>query len=194
MELDELKANWELLNEQLRKSEVLNRKVAKELIEKRISTARDRLVRANLLAIGLLLFFLVVIPLAAMHVSIRQEVLWITYTVLPATVLYSLWSIRFLYKFDLQTSTLVDLRKWVIAYKRRIRGELYCTPFIALGLFVSVFIIHHHYRSVQLMIFDGIMLLVGALATYLGYMYWDKRSVAEIESGLMELQDFESGE
>ena len=112
MELDELKANWELLNEQLRKSEVLNRKVAKELIEKRISTARDRLVRANLLAIGLLLFFLVVIPLAAMHVTIRQEVLWIVYTVLPATVLYSLWSIRFLYKFDLQTSTLLDLRKW----------------------------------------------------------------------------------
>lgn len=194
MELDELKANWELLNEQLRKSEVLNRKVAKELIEKRISTARDRLVRANLLAIGVLLFFLVVIPLAAMHVAIRQEVLWITYTVLPATVLYSLWSIRFLYKFDLQTSTLLDLRKWVIAYKRRIREELYCTPFIALGLFVSVFIIHHHYRSVQLMILDGIMLLAGALATYLGYMYWDKRSIAEIESGLKELQDFESGE
>ena len=194
MELDELKANWELLNEQLRKSEVLNRKVAKELIEKRILTARDRLVRANLLAIGLLLFFLMVIPLAAMHVSIRQEVLWITYTVLPATVLYSLWSIRFLYKFDLQTSTLLDLRKWVIAYKRRIRRELYCTPFIALGLFVSVFIIHHHYRSVQLMVLDGIMLLTGALATYLGYMYWDKRSIAEIESGLKELQDFESGE
>ncbi len=73
-------------------------------------------------------------------------------------------------------------------------NQLYCTPFIALGLFVSVFIIHHHYRSVQLMIFDGIMFLVGALATYLGYMYWDKRSVAEIESGLKELQDFESGE
>ena len=45
MELDELKKNWELLNDELRKSEILNRKVAKKLIEKRALSARDRLVK-----------------------------------------------------------------------------------------------------------------------------------------------------
>ena len=142
MELDELKTNWELLNEQLRKSEVLNRKVAKELIEKRISTARDRLVRANLLAIGLLLFFLVVIPLAAMHVSIRQEVLWITYTVLPATVLYSLWSIRFLYKFDLQDLNAAGFAKMgnsLQAPDKRgiILHTIHCIGIVCLGVYHS---------------------------------------------------------
>ena len=47
MELDELKKNWELLNDELRKSEILNRKVAKKLIEKRALSARDRLPNAE---------------------------------------------------------------------------------------------------------------------------------------------------
>lgn len=192
MELDELKKNWELLNDELRKSEILNRKVAKKLIEKRALSTRDRLVKANILAIGVIVFFLAVIPLAATQVTIRQEVLWLAYTVLPATMLYSLWNIHFLYKFDLQSSSLLKLRKWVIAYKQRLRAELYCTPFIALGLFLAVFFIHHHYRSLWLTVFDGLMLLAGGIATYLGYLHWDKRSVHEIETGLQELEEFES--
>lgn len=192
MELNELKANWNLLNEQLKKNEILNTKVARQLIEKRTLSARDRLVRANILAILVMLFVLTVIPLATAHVTIRPEVQWIAYTVLPVTILYTLWNIRFLLKFDMQRCTLVQLRRWVIAYKRRMRLECYCTPFITIGLFLSVFMLHHHYHSMLFIVFDSFMLLVTAVVSYLGYVYGDKRSLYEIESGLKELEDFES--
>lgn len=41
MELNELKESWQLLNEQLQKNEIVNRKVVKLLIGKRMLTARD---------------------------------------------------------------------------------------------------------------------------------------------------------
>jgi hypothetical protein len=64
-------------------------------------------------------------------------------------------------------------------------------PFLALGMFGAVFLIHHHYRSILMIIFDGIMLLVASVTTYLTYIYIDKRSVKEIEEGMAELREFE---
>lgn len=42
-----------------------------------------------------------------------------------------------------------------------------------------------------MIIFDGMMLLVASVTTYLAYIYIDKRSVKEIEGGMAELREFE---
>ena len=191
MELNELKESWQLLNEQLQKNEIVNRKVVKLLIGKRMLTARDRLIRANWVAILALGVILLIVPLAAVRVTIRPEMFWLIYTLLPAVMLYALWSIHFVSKLDLASCTLVEIRRWVLRYKRLLRIELWCTPFLALGPFGTVFLIHHHYRSVQMMGFDGLMLLVAIVASCLAYVYVDKRSVKEIEQGLEELHEFE---
>lgn len=43
MELEELKNQWNLLSEQLKKNEIVNHAVIKRMIEKRTLSARDRL-------------------------------------------------------------------------------------------------------------------------------------------------------
>lgn len=191
MELNELKETWNLLNEQLKRNEVMNQKVVKKLIEKRMLNARDRLVITNVAAVLIMGIVLTAIPLAATQVTIRQGILWLAYTILPVTMLYALWSVRSLCKLDPASCTLIEMQRWVIRYKRQLRTELWCTPFLISGIFITVFLVHHHYRSILMIIFDGLMLLVTAVISYLGYIYADKRSVEEIEKGIEELHEFE---
>lgn len=161
------------------------------MIEKRTLSARDRLIGANVIAVFVLTGMLFLFPLAATRVIIRQELLWMFYIVFPLLILYSLWNIHVLYKFNLATRTLLELHRWVLSYKRRLRIEIWCTPFLTLGLFISVFLIHHHYRNLLMVVFDILMLSVGMMAGYICYLYIDKRSVDEIEQGMKDLQDLE---
>ena len=227
MELEELKKQWDLLSEQLKKNEIVNHAVIKRMIEKRTLSARDRLIGANVIAVFLLAGMLILFPLAATRVIIRQELLWMFYIVFPLLILYSLWNIHVLYKFNLATRTLLELHRWILSivfpllilysfwnihvlykfnlatrtllelhrwilsYKRRLRIEIWCTPFLVIGLFSSVFLIHHHYRSTLMVVFDILMLAVSVVAGYICYRYVDKRSVDEIEQGMKDLQDLE---
>lgn len=191
MELEELKNQWNLLSEQLKKNEIINHEAIKRMIEKRTLSARDRLIGANVIAVFVLTGMLFLFPLAATRVIIRQELLWMFYIVFPLLILYSLWNIHVLYKFNLATRTLLELHRWILSYKRRLRIEIWCTPFLALGLFISVFLIHHHYRNLLMVVFDILMLSVGMMAGYICYRYVDKRSVDEIEQGMKDLQDLE---
>lgn len=191
MELEELKNQWNLLSEQLKKNEIINHEAIKRMIEKRTLSARDRLIGANVIAVFVLTGMLFLFPLAATRVIIRQELLWMFYIVFPLLILYSLWNIHVLYKFNLATRTLLELHRWVLSYKRGLRIEIWCTPFLTLGLFISVFLIHHHYRNLLMVVFDILMLSVGMMAGYICYRYVDKRSVDEIEQGMKNLQDLE---
>ena len=47
MELEELKNQWNLLSEQLKKNEIINHEAIKRMIEKRTLSARDRLIVAQ---------------------------------------------------------------------------------------------------------------------------------------------------
>lgn len=191
MELEELKNQWNLLGEQLKKNEIINHEVIKRMIEKRTLSARDRLIGANAIAVFILAGMLILFPLAAARVTIRQELFWIFYIVFPLLILYSFWNIHILYKFNLATWTLLELHRWILAYKRRLRIEIWCTPFLTVGLFTSVFLIHHHYRSTLMVVFDVLMFVVSVMAGYICYRYIDKRSVDEIEQGMKDLQDLE---
>lgn len=191
MELEELKNQWNLLSEQLKKNEIINHEAIKRMIEKRTLSARDRLIGANVIAVFVLTGMLFLFPLAATRVIIRQELLWMFYIVFPLLILYSLWNIHVLYKFNLATRTLLELHRWVLSYKRGLRIEIWCTPFLTLGLFISVFLIHHHYRNLLMVVFYILMLSVGMMAGYICYRYVDKRSVDEIEQGMKDLQDLE---
>ena len=191
MELEELKNQWNLLSEQLKKNEIINHEAIKRMIEKRTLSARDRLIGANVIVVFVLTGMLLLFPLAATRVIIRQELLWMFYIVFPLLILYSLWNIHVLYKFNLATRTLLELHRWILSYKRRLRIEIWCTPFLTLGLFISVFLIHHHYRNLLMVVFDILMLSVGMMAGYICYRYVDKRSVDEIEQGMKDLQDLE---
>ena len=93
MELEELKNQWNLLSEQLKKNEIINHEAIKRMIEKRTLSARDRLIGANVIAVFVLTGMLFLFPLAATRVIIRQELLWMFYIVFPLLILYCINSI-----------------------------------------------------------------------------------------------------
>lgn len=65
MELEELKNQWNLLSEQLKKNEIINHEAIKRMIEKRTLSARDRLIGANVIAVFVLTGMLFLFPLSA---------------------------------------------------------------------------------------------------------------------------------
>ena len=68
---------------------------------------------------------------------------------------------------------------------------MFVGPLVALIVIVSIFFIHHHYRSLYHMIVDAIGVLFGVCIGYLCYKYVDKKSIETIEKVLEELKEFE---
>ena len=72
MELDELKANWNLLNDRLAASEVVNLRLVKEMITQKTKSAYDHIVGQNIYSFVInMLIICVVFPYVYMNTPIR---------------------------------------------------------------------------------------------------------------------------
>ena len=191
MELEELKAGWNVLNERLEQNEILNKRIIKEMITKRTVAARDRLLRCCAGGIIFLLLVGTVILMTRGKTVVRPEAEVIVWSAIIVAFVYSVLSYIFLSRFDLERCSLTELRSWTIKLKRMLRLELIFTIVFVSIAFVSIFFIHHHYRSVQQMLVDVMLILLITVGGYLGYKNVDKKSVEEIEKGLQELKEFE---
>ena len=191
MELEDLKAGWNVLNERLEQNEILNKRIIKEMITKRTVAARDRLVRCCAGGIVFLLLVSIVILMTRGKTIVRPEAEVIVWSAIILAFVYSVLSYIFLSRFDLERCSLIELKKWTIKLKRMLRLELIFTIVFVCIAFVSIFFIHHHYRSVQQMLVDVMLILLIIVGGYMGYKNVDKKSVDEIEKGLEELKEFE---
>lgn len=191
MELEELKAGWSVLNERLEQNEILNKRIIKEMITKRTVAARDRLVRCCASGIVFLLLVGIVILMTRGKTIVRPEAEVIVWSAIILAFVYSVLSYIFLSRFDLERCSLIELKKWTIKLKRMLRLEFIFTIVFVCVAFVSIFFIHHHYRSVQQILVDVMLILLITVGGYLGYKNVDKKSVDEIEKGLEELKEFE---
>jgi len=191
MELEDLKAGWNVLNERLEQNEILNKRIIKEMITKRTVAARDRLVRCCAGGIVFLLLVGIVILMTRGKTIVRPEAEVIVWSAIILAFVYSVLSYIFLSRFDLERCSLIELKKWTIKLKRMLRLELIFTIVFVCIAFVSIFFIHHHYRSVQQMLVDVMLILLIIVGGYMGYKNVDKKSVDEIEKGLEELKEFE---
>lgn len=191
MELEELKASWNILNERLQQNEILNRRIVKEMISKRTMVARDRLLKMNVGGAIFILLIAIIIIITRGRVVVRPEAEIITWAGLSFTLAYLFYSIYFLSCFNMEKCSLAELSRWTIKLRRMLRMELLVAPLAGLIMLVVIFFVHHHYRSIQQMIFDLVIVLLVGVASYCGYKFIDKRSVDEIEKGLEELKEFE---
>ena len=87
--------------------------------------------------------------------------------------------------------SICEAMAWCIKFRRIQRCGMFVGPLVALIVIVSIFFIHHHYRSLYHMIVDAIGVLFGVCIGYLCYKYVDKKSIETIEKGLEELKEFE---
>ena len=94
-------------------------------------------------------------------------------------------------RLDLNKLSICEAMAWCIKFRRIQRCGMFVGPLVALIVIVSIFFIHHHYRSLYHMIVDAIGVLFGVCIGYLCYKYVDKKSIETIEKGLEELKEFE---
>ena len=162
MELEELKAGWNVLNERLAQNEILNKRIIKDMIVTRTNSALSRLKWMNWGGIILVFVMFILVLIMKNIVVIR-----------PAAMIIS------------------GLLGGCIKFRRIQRCGMFVGPLVALIVIVSIFFIHHHYRSLYHMIVDAIGVLFGVCIGYLCYKYVDKKSIETIEKGLEELKEFE---
>lgn len=191
MELEEMKASWNILNERLEKSEMLNKRIIKEMITKRTVAARDRLIRCCAGGILFLILTGIVILMVRGKTNARLEVEVIVWCGIILTFIYSVLSFVFLSRFNMERCSLTELKGWTIKLRQMLRLELILTLVFVSVAFVTIFFIHHHYRSTLQMLVDGLLILLITVGGYFGYKNVDRKSVDEIEKGLEELKEFE---
>ncbi len=141
MELEELKAGWNVLNERLAQNEILNKRIIKDMIVTRTNSALSRLKWMNWG--GIILVFVMFI--------------------------YCICYFRFLERLDLNKLSICEAMAWCIKFRRIQRCGMFVGPLVALIVIVSIFFIHHHYRSLYHMIVDAIGVLFGVCIGYLCY-------------------------
>lgn len=191
MELEELKAGWNVLNERLEQNEILNRRIVKEMIVTRTNSALSRLKWMNW--VGIILVFIIFMLVLVMKniVVIRPAAMIISGLLGVSVLIYCICYFRFLERLDLNSMSICEAMAWCIKFRKIQRCEIYVWPLVALIVIVSIFFIHHHYSSLYHMIVDAISVLFGIYIGYLCYKYVDKKSIETIEKELEELKEFE---
>lgn len=194
MDLNEMKASWQLLSDRLQKQEIVNKRMIREMITRRTVSAHTRLVVSNGAGFCLLIAIMVALLIGRNSIQIRPEVFWIGIGALWVVIVYTLVSARFLSRFNLEKGTLVELRNWVLQLRKRQRMELWGGPIYGSIFFLIVFFLHHHYRSVYQLLVDVGAIVFAAVAVYYSYRYIDKKSADEIARGVKELEELEQDE
>ena len=191
MELEELKAGWNVLNERLAQNEILNKRIIKDMIVTRTNSALSRLKWMNWGGIVLVFIMFILVLIMKNIVVIRPAAMIISGLLGGSVLIYCICYFRFLERLDLNKLSIYEAMAWCIKFRKIQRCGMFVGPLVALIVIVSIFFIHHHYRSLYHMIVDEIGVLFGVCIGYLCYKYVDKKSIETIEKGLEELKEFE---
>lgn len=193
MELDELKTGWNVLNEQLNQTEILNKRIIREMMENRTDSAYNKLLRTELLGC-------IVTALAIPFVVYIKETTVLTLGgffllagVLAGGFIMQLFILSFLFRFDLEKKALCELNHLVLNYKLWVKRHLYIAPVVVLLTFAAFFIVEEKsivHEAWRYCIVGVALLVLMPLALFKNYRFY-KRNIAIIEKGLQELKEFE---
>ena len=93
MELEELKAGWNVLNERLAQNEILNKRIIKDMIVTRTNSALSRLKWMNWGGL-ILVFVMFILVLIMKNIVVIRPACWggeFLFTVFVISVFWSVW-------------------------------------------------------------------------------------------------------
>ncbi|WP_195372368.1 MULTISPECIES: hypothetical protein [Parabacteroides] len=192
MDLNELKANWNILNERLQKNEILNRRIVKHMITSRILTARERLMWK--IIIGYCIYF-VCILLTVFSPFLFGTPLFMACCLvgfMVAIILGGLPAFITFYGFSVE-KPLTDSFRRLLLYQKFMRLGY---PIIVISGLVLMTVLFFSYgklgtnRITFIFISASVIALVGSFIEY----RWDSSKVEAMKKGLEELQEFEEEE
>ena len=202
MELEELKANWNVLDERLAENETVNLRIVKEIITQKTKSAYDRIMGMNYynLVVCILLTCLL-FPYVYMNTPIKAVSFAIVETVMVLGLIPQIWKLTLLSGFDLEGKNCNELSRLVLRYKKVCHQETFW-GILGVCLAMTAFYISElgfNHEAGYVLGTRLILPLVLTLLTFgLGYFValWQRRRHAqrmqEIERGLEELKEFEN--
>ena len=119
MELEELKAGWNVLNERLAQNEILNKRIIKEMIINRTQSAYERLFRFDLF--GLILAFVMCVLFPVLVVTGKIVMQPLSFAVLEGTIgigfIIQVFFSAILLRFNMEKKRICELARLTLIYK-----------------------------------------------------------------------------
>jgi len=196
MELDELKRSWEVLDNRLKKSELIDEKTLSKLISERTKQTRNSMNKVLLYAkVTLIVGFLALIGLGyylltADHSS-NEYCMWLfIWIMLCIGMVWDSMGYKYLKSIDIEKMPLVTVIKKMTAYHRNFIIECFVAAFFFLSAFLVQAICVHLMKMnlVSILIFSTIW-IVGCIAAVwiIKSLFYDK--LKNIKRNLAELRE-----
>jgi len=196
MELDELKNTWMVLDEQLKKNEMLNKRIVQEMLYKKSNKSLSWLINMDVLGIILLPLF---IPLciwlygySKFHYPLSAKILFVVCVV--TCILGTIWTcykvLRYLIKIDF-SKNISDNIHYVNEYAILIKKEKIVSYFVVIPTFSLLGILSYYELKVNLSlwIFLVVALIFGVIVTYWSYKKIYDSNIQSIKKSLEELSE-----
>lgn len=202
MELDELKAGWNVLNNRLAESEVVNMRLVREMISLKTRSAYDGVCRHNYYnLIVCILIICGVFPYVYINTPIKTFSFMVVEAVMVIGLIPVVQKLSLLSRFNLDGKRCNELQGLVLRYKKVCHQEsVWVIALVAIAM-VAFYIselffndqVNYAFSSRALLPL-GLSLLTFGLSFMLAQ--WQRRrhsrQLQEIEQGLQELKEFEN--
>ena len=201
MELNDLKAQWNALDQRLAETEIVNMRMVKEMVSQKTKTAFDGIMGHNIYNLVVCtLIICVVFPYVYMNTPIRPLSFAIVEGMMVIGLIPQIWKLSLLSKFDLGGKKCNELSSLVLQYKKVCHHEkIWIIAGVCLAM-VAFYILELGFNKeagyelgTRLILPLGLSVLTLGLG--LVFAKWQLRRQAqqmrEVERGLEELKDFE---
>lgn len=191
MDLNDMKAGWNVLNERLAQNEILNKRIIKEMITMKTKSAYDTVYRSEWQQVVLVLIIGVVISgNILLNLPVKQASFIFLVVMMSVALLFRLVLVYSLSRFSLKDMKVSELTHSIMRYKKLYWYNTKYGSAIGLGS-VFVFLIMENAISNPYVIATLFALLVVAAAYSLPKLKRHTQKIREIEQGLAELKEFE---
>jgi heme exporter protein D len=202
MELNDLKAQWNALDQRLAETEIVNMRMVKEMVSQKTKSAFNGIMGMNIYN---LVVSLVIMGFVFPYVWMQTPISTTSFVIVEAIMLIGLTpavrKLLLLSKFDVEGKNLNELSRLVLKYKKVCHDETFwtivCVPLAFVGFYISELGFNtsvNYGFTHRVWVVAGLTLLTFAIAFVIGV--WQRRRHAsqmqEIENGLNELKEFES--
>lgn len=201
MELEELRANWNVLNERLAENEIVNQRIVKEMISQKTKSAFDKIYRLNIYNLFVIFFMTtLVFPWIYMHTPIMPLSFAMVEIVMVIGLLLECRRVYLLSKFNMEQKSSTELMNLTLRYKKVYYEDIRWSIVLVCLVMVAFYVAELGFNeragyeiSIRILLPIGLSLATCAFGYLLGL--WQRRRHAsqlqEIERGLEELNEFE---
>ena len=119
MELEELRASWNVLNERLAENEILNQRMVKEMISQKTKSAFDKIYHMGLYNLFVIFFMMtLVFPWIYMHTPMMAFSFAMVEVVMGIGLLLECRKIYWLSQFNMEQKSSKELMNLTLHYKK----------------------------------------------------------------------------